>query len=106
MGKTGGGRGTNQHAVRGASQANHQDTLVVDGLVAAAIDRQWTKQSAGHWRSPPYVVVNHPRVFPRGWTLISEGSEVGRFKTLAAARDEAARRDVTPPCNIDRFVND
>lgn len=32
MGKTGGGKGTNQHAVRGVSQALRQDAIVLDDL--------------------------------------------------------------------------
>jgi hypothetical protein len=32
MSKTGGGAGTNQYAVQGVSQANRQDTAVLDGL--------------------------------------------------------------------------
>ena len=35
MSKTGGGRGTNQYAVRGVSQANQQEADVVDGLAAS-----------------------------------------------------------------------
>ena len=34
MSKTGGGRGTNQHAVQGVSQANQQSTDVLNGLAA------------------------------------------------------------------------
>jgi hypothetical protein len=36
MGKTGGGKGTNQYAVRGASQAGRQGTAVLDDLSGAS----------------------------------------------------------------------
>ena len=35
MGKTGGGRGTNQYQVHGVSQASSQDAAVLDGLAEA-----------------------------------------------------------------------
>ena len=39
MGKTGGGRGTNQYQVRGVSQASSQDAAVLDDLAEApAVD--------------------------------------------------------------------
>lgn len=106
MSKTGGGKGTNQYGVKGVSQAKQQGTDVVVGLATSGTDRQWTKQSAGYWGSLPYVVVNHPRVFPRGWTLIREGREIGRFKTLAAARDEVARLDALPQYSLEHVFND
>ena len=47
MGKTGGGRGTNQYAVRGVSRANRQNPPVLDRLAASANDPQQAEPLAG-----------------------------------------------------------
>lgn len=52
----------------------------------------WESFTGGKWdrigRSGPMgiVVVNHPRVFPRGWTVVRGGRSIGRFPTLREAQ--------------------
>lgn len=53
----------------------------------------WECVTAGRWDRTGRTgylgisVVNHPRVFPHGWTTIRDGREIGRYPTLRAARE-------------------
>jgi hypothetical protein len=48
MTKTGGGKGTNQYAVKGVSQASRQSTAVLDDLAAEVVRESWSCDH-GEW---------------------------------------------------------
>lgn len=63
MGKTGGGRGTNQYALRGVSQVQHQDAAVLEGLSRDQESPQGTRPApVAERRSLVSRVVMHPPI--------------------------------------------
>lgn len=94
MSKTGGGRGTNQYAVRGASQAARQDASVLDGLAGEQVAPDAAPASAptpapAHRPSVISRLVQHPPV------------NFGRPCTSLRASGRPCRRSVrgdTPRC--------